>query len=463
VISTSACRRESPQPQFEDFDPDSFDRSTDIDSEWLPLRPGTHWVYEGTTTEDGETFAHRIEFTVTDLTKEIEGVATVVAWIVDYRDDEVVEQEIAFYAQDNDGNVWYLGEYPEEYEDGEILAAPTWIAGLDDARAGIMMWADPRLGTPTYFQGWGPAVDWADYARVDSIGQQTCVPFDCYQEVMVIAESSLEETNAWQLKYYAPGVGNVQVGWRGGDATQEELGLVEFTQLSPEELAVVRTRALELEQRAYELSRDVYAHTLPAEHAGVAPATARDTQVNTPESSPPEVVVYTSDLPQSALSEFEVWDDPASPGGTLVGTPNTGDGLDPPPENDPHVTFQVRVQSGVPYRCWIHMKVGAPRGVSQANLLWVQFSDAVDQANQEILKPGTGSYLTAQGPAPEGWAWVGCNLTDPEASAALIYFRTNGEVTVRLQAGMEGVGFDQFLLSPTRFLEGPPTERVIEK
>jgi len=177
-----------------------------------------------------------------------------------------------------------------------------------------------------------------------------------------------------------------------------------------------------------------------------------------PQSPPPEVVVYTSDLPKSALSEFDVWNDPASPGGRMVGTPNSGDELDPPPENDPHVTFKVKVQHGIPYRCWIHMKVGAPKGKSQANVLWVQFSDAVDKANGEVFRPGTGCYLTAGGPMREGWTWVGCESSEP-----LIHFRTGGEVTVRVQAGMEGVGFDQFLLSPARFLEHPPSEAIVKK
>jgi hypothetical protein len=188
-----------------------------------------------------------------------------------------------------------------------------------------------------------------------------------------------------------------------------------------------------------------------------------ETQAKDPKGTPPEVVVYAADLPAGALSEFDFWDDPASPGGRMVGTPNKGDELDPPPENDPHVTFKVPVQSGVPYRCWIHMKVGAPKGKSQANMLWVQFSDAVDKANKEILKPGTGSYLTARGPAREGWTWVGCDSADPNSSKNLLHFRTSGAVTVRLQAGMEGVGFDQLLLSPARFLEKPPSEAVVPK
>jgi len=147
----------------------------------------------------------------------------------------------------------------------------------------------------------------------------------------------------------------------------------------------------------------------------------------------------------------------------MVGLPNTGDKLNAPPEDDPHVTFIVQVQSGVPYHCWIHMKVGAPKGVSQANRFYVQFSDAVDKAKQPVFTQGTGSYLTAQGPEQEGWTWVGCDSADPASPESLIYFRIGGKVTTRLQAGMEGVGFDQFLLSPARFLEQPPSEAVVQK
>lgn len=193
----------------------------------------------------------------------------------------------------------------------------------------------------------------------------------------------------------------------------------------------------------------------------VSNSVAAEPQLTTPGgsphegSSPREVVVYASDLPDSSLNEFEFWDDAASPGGRMVGTPNTGGNLDPPPENDPYVAFKVEVQQGVPYRCWIHMKVGAPKGESQANKLWVQFTGAVDKANQDVLKPGTASYLTAQGPTSQGWTWVGCGESP-------IYFRTS-PVTVRLQGGMEGVGFDQFLLSPARFLEKAPSESVVQK
>ena len=185
--------------------------------------------------------------------------------------------------------------------------------------------------------------------------------------------------------------------------------------------------------------------------------------VETSEGSPPEVIVYASELSSDALVELDFIDDSASPGGSLIGLPNTGDELDPPPENDPHASFKVQIQSGVPYRCWIHMKVGEPKGRSTANIVWVQFSDSVNQANQEVFRPGTNSYLTAQGPEQQGWAWVGCDAAGSAGPEALVYFQSSGEATVRLQAGAEGVGFDQFILSPAKFLNEPPSEPIVEK
>jgi hypothetical protein len=274
VLFAAACGRTPPEAaitsetseqEFEDFNPNNFDDPTNINNEWFPLQPGTHFVYEGTTVEEGENILHRLEFTVTDLTKEIGGVRTAVAWIVDYSDGELVEKEIAFYAQDNDGNVWYLGEHPEEYEDGEFVTAPTWIHGLEEARAGIMMTAEPQLGTPSYSQGWGPAVDFKDRGRVSEMGQETCIPIDCYEDALVIEEFTLVEPDALQLKYYARGIGHVRVGWRGEDAQQEELELIELVQLDPEAMTEVRTAVLDLEKHAYEISKDVYGHTPPVE------------------------------------------------------------------------------------------------------------------------------------------------------------------------------------------------------
>ena len=196
---------------------------------------------------------------------------------------------------------------------------------------------------------------------------------------------------------------------------------------------------------------------LSASVSGRAPAAAQQQQGATR-----DIVVYVSDLAGRAFSEFDVRNDPASAGGKFADTPNKGEELDPPPESDPYLTFQVPVQAGVAYRCWVHMKFGAPKGLSQANRFWVQLSNAVDKANKPIIEPGSKNYFTAQGPTKQGWVWVPC---DPPAGAAdpFVRFGTTGKVTVRLQAGMEGVGFDQFVLSPARFRDKAPTEAVVTK
>jgi hypothetical protein len=263
ATQAAAVPVEEPESEFETLDPSAFSDSTTIDNRWFPLVPGTEYLYEGTTFEDGELSRHWLEFTVIDLVKEIDGVRTVAAWIVDYSDGEMVEKEVAFYAQDDGGNVWYLGEHPEEYEEGQFVTAPTWIHGVADAKAGVAMPADPQPGSPSFSQGWSPVVDFRDRGQATEVLEEMCTAIECYSDVLVIREFTLEEPGAAQLKYYAPGVGNIRVSWRGEDAQQEELELIGINQLGPEELTAIRAQALELEAHAYEISPEVYGQTEP--------------------------------------------------------------------------------------------------------------------------------------------------------------------------------------------------------
>jgi hypothetical protein len=128
------------------------------------------------------------------------------------------------------------------------------------------MLAEPRLDVPDYAQGFAPPpVDFTDRARVYKMGQHNCVPVECYEKVLVTEEFNPDEPGAFQLKYYAPGVGNVRVGWRGEKEEEKEtLELVDYQHLSPEALAKVRREALEMDRRAYERSSEVYRDTPPA-------------------------------------------------------------------------------------------------------------------------------------------------------------------------------------------------------
>ena len=238
-----------------------FKRSTQVDNRYLPLRPGTRFVLVGKTREGRRRVPHRVEFLVTDLTKVVNGVRTVVVWDRDYTEDRLVEGELAFFAQDDAGNVWSYGEYPEEYEDGKLKGAPsTWIPGVAGAKPGIMMQAAPRTGTPEYSQGLAPAIDFADRARVKAAGGRTCVQAGCYSGVLVTEERSPDEPDARQLKYYAPGVGVVRIGFTG-EGQDEGLVLARVDHLSAAERRAAARGALELDRRAYRVARKVYGGT----------------------------------------------------------------------------------------------------------------------------------------------------------------------------------------------------------
>ena len=243
----------------------SFGDPTTVDNRWFPLLPGTRMVWEGHALDGSDKLERKVVLTVTDLVKEIAGVPTVVIWELDYTDGELEEAELSFFAQDDDGNVWHLGEYPEEYEDGDIVKHPAWIAGAQGALAGIHMPAAPTLADQSYPQGWGPKVGWDDRGDTYAIDEHTCTPVDCYDGVLVNKEFSRREPGAFQLKYYAPDVGNVRVGWGGPNEEEREvLVLTEVEHLDEGALADVRAKALEQEARAYDDSPDAYGDTAPA-------------------------------------------------------------------------------------------------------------------------------------------------------------------------------------------------------
>ncbi len=237
-----------------------------VDNKWFPLLPGTNFVVDGTVVDGTGTHRHRIVTTVTDLTKTINGVRTVVVFDLDFDDGELQESELAFMAQDNSGRVWNLGEYPEEYTDGQLVGAPsTWIAGTAGGRAGVGMQAVPKEGTAAYLQAVAPKVDFRDCAQVVKTAQRVCVPVRCFDKVLVIDEwAPLDPEGGHQLKYYAPGVGNIKVGAVGGD-TPEVLELTQWKVLSGNDLAAVRRQALTQDRRGYQVSPKVYGRTQPAQ------------------------------------------------------------------------------------------------------------------------------------------------------------------------------------------------------
>jgi len=243
-----------------------FSQPVIVSNPMFPLVVGTQFVYTGRLVDGEGTKSHSVVFTVTDLTKQVDHVRTVVALDQDFRQGELQEQELAFFAQDDAGNVWNFGEYPEEYDNGKFTGAPsTWIRGTAGAYGGIHMLAHPKAGAQ-YREGLVPAIEFDDVSRVARTGQTTCEQARCYQRVLVIDETSPNDpTSGHQIKYYAPHTGLVRVGARGGD-TQEFLTLGAVRHLDEAAMAKARAEALAMDRRAYHVS-EVYRVT-PTARAG---------------------------------------------------------------------------------------------------------------------------------------------------------------------------------------------------
>jgi hypothetical protein len=241
-----------------------FSAPLTVSNQMFPLVAGAQFVYQGKIVEDGESKPHSVVFTVTDLSKVVDHVRTVVAWDRDFLEGRLQEQELAFFAQDDRGNVWNFGEYPEEYEHGRFTGAPsTWIREAAGAYGGIHMLARPRVGA-RYREGLVPAIEFDDVSRVARAGQVTCVQARCYRQVLVVDETSPNDpTSGHQIKYYSPHAGLVRVAASGGDS-QEFLTLAAVRHLDGHAMAKIRAAVLAMDRRAYRVS-EVYRVTKPAE------------------------------------------------------------------------------------------------------------------------------------------------------------------------------------------------------
>ena len=224
LVVLSSCGSEDPASDTTDLPmsdfPDSW--SDTIDNPWLPLTPGTTWTYR-VTSEDG---VERNVVTVTEDTKVVDGVtATVVHDQVKTADGELLEDTFDWYAQDSEGNVWYLGEDTTAYDGSETSTEGSWEAGVDGAEAGIIMLANPKVGDSyqqEYYEG-----EAEDRGRVLSLDESVRVPYGKWTGVLQTEDTTPLEPDLVEHKYYAKGIGVVEErDVEGGD---EHVVLVRLT------------------------------------------------------------------------------------------------------------------------------------------------------------------------------------------------------------------------------------------
>jgi hypothetical protein len=119
---------------------------------------------------------------------------------------QLIEKTYDWFAQDKEGNVWYFGEDTKEYEDGKVVSTKgSWEAGVDGAKPGIIMPADPKVGQ-SYRQEYYPG-EAEDMARVLSLNDTVTVPYGSFDHVLETKEWTPLEPGFYEKKYYVGGVG----------------------------------------------------------------------------------------------------------------------------------------------------------------------------------------------------------------------------------------------------------------
>jgi hypothetical protein len=199
---------------------DPADFSTRIDNPYFPLVPGDKYIYRET---DAEGAKQRVVVSVSHKTKLIANGIT--ARVVHDRVTEkgkVVEDTFDWYAQDSDGNVWYLGENTVECKKGKIKShSGQFEAGVDGAQPGVIMPANPEPGQQyrqEYYAG-----NAEDKAEIVSLHEQAEVPFGHFPDVLMTKDLNPLDPKVLEFKFYAKGVGPVEAIAVSGGTDREEL------------------------------------------------------------------------------------------------------------------------------------------------------------------------------------------------------------------------------------------------
>jgi hypothetical protein len=189
-----------------DINPANFINSTIITNPYYPATPGKKYIYEGQTDEGFE----RVEEQRLNTTKTIMGVICVISNFKGYVNGKLIEETWDWYAQDNDGTLWYFGEEVNNYNQNGTLTDHdgSWEAGIDGAQPGKLMPANPQTGM-TYREEYyfGHA---EDEAEIIGTGLSETISLGTYNDCIKTKNWTDLEPDALENKIYAPGIGLIK-------------------------------------------------------------------------------------------------------------------------------------------------------------------------------------------------------------------------------------------------------------
>jgi hypothetical protein len=239
-----ADARLAPESRRVDLDSPKFSDPTDVSNPLFPVSRQKSVLLLGRV--DGKPF--RTEVTLLPDTRIVEWqgdrIETLVSQYVAFLDGRIHEVAYDFYAQDDDGAVWYFGEDVFNFRDGVITDTHgTWLAGRDGPAAMIMP-AEPKVGD-VYRPENIPGLVFEE-VTVKAVGRTLAGPLGDVEGGLVIEEFHLLD-NAKELKTFAPGYGEFRTG---GDGDVEALALAiptdALAERTPAELVTLATAATDV-------------------------------------------------------------------------------------------------------------------------------------------------------------------------------------------------------------------------
>jgi hypothetical protein len=204
------------EPYNPAIDPANF--TTKIDNPFYPLKPGTIYTYNGVSDAGQE--VDTVE--VTHSTRVLMGVKCVEEVDTVFLNGELEELTHEWFAQDNQGNVWYFGEDVKEYSGGVVVdTSGSWLAGVEGGLPGIVMEANPQIGD-VYRQEFLRKVA-EDMAEVLSLDGTASVPYGNFTQCVVTKDFSPLERRFVENKWFARGIGLVKSTMVKGGTDNSEL------------------------------------------------------------------------------------------------------------------------------------------------------------------------------------------------------------------------------------------------
>jgi hypothetical protein len=187
------------------FPVEQYDFTTAGNNQYWSLKPGT-FVVLGVMDADGSEF---VKITVLDETEVVDGVETRVVEEREFENGELVEISRNFFAMAAEtGDIFYFGEDVDYFEDGEVVRHDgEWRAGVNNAKAGLYMPAEPKVGMK-YYMEYDPSAA-MDRAEINEIDAACEMPKQNFDDCLIITEGSPLEPGDMSYKRYAPDVGMI--------------------------------------------------------------------------------------------------------------------------------------------------------------------------------------------------------------------------------------------------------------